>query len=580
MNGENASGAGVLFIGTDACLDKFKAFLAEMGFPGRISHDAATSRDFALGVLPKVIIVGTKVPPFDGAAMVEMLRSEKRLDPVPILLLSERSGSKADAAAGADETLPLSVEPLTLYDAVLRWTTHSATRGAAAAPRPAAPKPAGSRAPAASAPKTPPLAEGELRPGAILKLIYQLSEERGDYVLAVKIQSAKLKVRIQAGKIVNVASNHVPVVSLRALLVSEGRITSAEGEAAYEKARDAGMRQGEMLVKLGYLDAAEMAEAIRRQKKLKLRYLIGRAAPRGEYSVHAADPSSKNVLPLDLPAPPFLFETVVNELPAHVATDGLAEMTDVQNRVEFTDRVADVLRRLECPPLFLLAPRLLQGKSIAEIRGQSPAADEEKWVKFLFLMAALDCVRFVVPATAAEALPPPPPPPPSSPPRPTVSAPPPPVHAAETTAAPRTPGPKFVMPPAAEEKLRRARELIHERRYSEAIAALGAAAQLAPNSAEIAALAAWAEFSSLTHYDDLIVGVIRRRLEKAIEVDPDCEWPHLYLGKILKDQKDEAGCLAHFLAALAINPHNEETQREVTLAQIKERTWRGYGVHD
>ncbi len=575
MNGRNASGAGVLLIGVDACLEKFKTFLAEMGFAGRISPDAATSHDFALGVLPKIIIVGTKVPPFDGAAMVEMLRSEKRLSTVPILLLSEERRRSAAADPGADETLPLSVEPLALYDAVLRWAARGASDSAAApAASAASVRPAAPSAKGAAEPKTVGGRDGELRPGTILKLIYQLSQEPGDFVLAVKMQWAKLKIKIRGGKIVNVASSHIPTVSLGALLASEGRITPAEGEAAYVKAHNIGMRQGEMLVKLGVLDDAALSAAICRQKRLKLRYLLAHPKLEGEYAVRDADPAAKNVLPLDLPAAPFLFDMVVNELPLRNVTDTLAGLTDLQGRIEFADEASDALRKLKCPDEFLDAARFLQGKTLAEIRGESPTPDEERWLKFVYLMTALECVRFTPGERAPEPAAAPPPPP--IPPVPRAAAPPPPF---KPKAAPAAPKVKFVMPPEAAENLRIARELIYERRFAEAGAALRIASQMAPTSAEIAAVWAWSDFSSLVHYDERIVDPIQRRLEKAIQTDPTNEWAHLYLGKLLKAKKEEDAATSHFLAALSINPNNEETQREVKLAQIKERTRRGFGIH-
>ncbi len=569
MNDAGGSAIQVLLIGADTLFEQYRSFLREMKVSARVCIDATMARDFAVGAAPEVIIVGSAVSPFDGEKMIELLRAERRLEQTPILLLTSRSAP----AGAADECLRPSTTPLDLYEAVNRWMNRTSAARPGASPMEKRPVPRPPAEPAAAASDAGETQQGELKEWTVGSLLYQLSRADEEHILLVKMNQTKVKIKVGRGKVANIASNFVPAATLGALLVAEGILAPPESEAIWAKARKSNRRFGEMLTDLNLLSSADLKGAVRRQKIAKMRYFVCHPKPQGTYNVRLADSSADSGASLEVDVASFLIQTILKDMPLRMAIDFLARHEAAGNPLLFADRANEFWGQLELPASFPEYAKRLNGKTLGEMKIAIPPAEHPAWLRYAHLMVVLGCAWFVekqafaVPpkAPAAEARPAP------APARPAPATP----TAPLATFAPPDPprhGVRPANPEAAAELVRIAREHLLDKRYGEAVSTLHQATRFAPRSGEISALWAWADFCSLSQYDASIVGPIKRRLEKAITVDENNEWAHLYMGKILKAEKDERGAMAHFLAAQNINPHNEEVEREITLQQIKQRT--------
>ena len=92
-------------------------------------------------------------------------------------------------------------------------------------------------------------------------------------------------------------------------------------------------------------------------------------------------------------------------------------------------------------------------------------------------------------------------------------------------------------------------------------------------------LAVWAKMQGMLRDQASPIDDLVNHLRKALEMSPNSERVHLYLGQLLKRSGNESEAIQHFRKVLEVNPRNIEAAREVRIMEMrktKEKEKKGF----
>jgi CheY-like chemotaxis protein len=110
--------------------------------------------------------------------------------------------------------------------------------------------------------------------------------------------------------------------------------------------------------------------------------------------------------------------------------------------------------------------------------------------------------------------------------------------------------------------------LFRGKKYTEAQKAFAEALSLSPNEAEYIMYQAWSAYKIDPNATETIIHT-RRKLMRAIEMNPKLSLAHLYLGYICKDEGSEKEAQRRFERAIQCNPNCTEALRELRLMSMR-----------
>jgi tetratricopeptide (TPR) repeat protein len=525
------------------------SILFQLGYAVKICNVPKTAVATAEAFLPALIICSSRLPVDSPTDIAAELKAHPLLGLAPFLVIGPQSDLDPEAAeAAVDDWIVPPVNQNSVFETVTRWLEdgdHPPVKIASSKPEVKSDKPIDHQKKGSSN-----WTAGPVNCARVGRALARLMASGADGDLLVKGTRRRLDAKISGGKIVDVNSNYIREDTLGTFLIQEERITRRENERSVDMAKEKGVPQGRMLIEMGILSEQELNVYLTKQKINKLLRLFTGTWEGGLYKFIPRDipheDSAMKPTPIqDVLRLGFLDSARVSEL-----FERFVKNDRERTALVLAPNIEPHVKALGLPTSDLKLIAWLDRHSILDAKNQVPT-QFDRLLRLASLLIATGSIRFKGEKAIRRD--------PISKPRrdsdrPSVSV------SANTEDA----------------SFSNAKAFFEDGKYSEARKFLEKTLARKPDHSEALALFGWVEFQLGGKTDLDTATRCKRILQSAIVHDDQNYRAYLYLGRILKHERNDPAAEKMFEAASEINPADQDVQREMQLLEIKKRKDRDF----
>ncbi|MCB9479913.1 MAG: response regulator [Deltaproteobacteria bacterium] len=517
---------------------KVVSFLSTMGFSTRICTQPAEAVEFAAQMHPDVVVADDHLVELTGADLAREIRTDPRTQSLPFVLLARTGGGDGRPAPSETDISAVVTKPInamSLYSTVSHLIGQDAGPSATADDHPsiATAHEAGER-------------RGTITPMSLGRVLYHMHVHESTGILELHHRRRIMQLSVEGGVIRQVHSNYLRDDSLGRMLVRHGVITQREHEETRARARQAGARQGEILVAMGILDRDDLGRELHRQRTGKLYRLVATDQwIGGEYVWHRGSPLPPDDLPLDVSAVKLLRNAVLRRMSPALIFETF-EKRNLQNiPLEEDGSLEAVLSYLQLPETLAEMPATLAARTVKEIYRDG---DEDGVIAlrlaFLLVICHGLCVGECKPerTSAADAI----------------------AHRMPRLDDVGGGEPKDYAGAADIARLvDEAEDLFQRREYRACLGVVHRINEKNPYCAPMLALLAAILVETGEDHDPSELAKAKELLTESLHIRPNDARAHFYLGMIYRREGHDMSSLRHMRTAVRLDPDNERARREI-----------------